>query len=90
MLQSADQVVSMAKTVSARYTSGTFHDEQRASWCSVYVGCVGIPATSAGDAGPGSHGHALELKRRLHVAAFCTSCRDSVVDLGGPVKTELP
>ena len=37
-------------------------DEQSTSRCTVYVGCAGVPATSATDAGSGSHGHALEAK----------------------------
>jgi len=45
-------------------TPGTFHNEQGASRCTVYVGCAGVAATSAVDTGPRSHGHAFEAQVR--------------------------
>jgi len=63
--QSEDQVMlgcQRRQSLCRRGTPGTFHDEQSASWFTVYVGCAGVPATSVVDAGPWSHGHTLEVQ----------------------------
>jgi len=44
---------------------GTFRDEPNASWCTVCVGCAGVPAATAVDAGPGSHGHMMWAMKTL-------------------------
>jgi len=60
--QNADQVASgwrRLRRLCWRGTPGTIHNEQRASRCTVYVGCSVIPVTSAVDAGLVSHGHGM-------------------------------
>jgi len=88
MLPPAVQLTS--QKLCRRGTQGTFHNEQSASWCTLYVACAGVPATSATDAGPGSHGRAIEAQELRRAAVFCTRYRGRIVDLGRPAMAELP
>ena len=63
--RSVDQVVSgcrRRRRLRQRGTPGTCHDVQSASWYTICVGCAGVPAANAADAGPESHGLALEAQ----------------------------